>query len=83
MKFGGGNIKRYVPPRIGGSDGRVSSEVEFLAPLGGHSGIFKIAHNGDGASQEVLEAPFWQYKLVAPIDVKGIKLTGITEATLV
>lgn len=83
LKFGGGNIKRYVPPHIGGSDGRVGGEVSFLAPLGGHVGIFKIAHSSTGASQEVLEAPFWQYKLVAPVDVKGIKLTDITEATLV
>lgn len=82
LKFGGGNIKRYVPPRIGGSDSRIG-EVEFLAPLGGHTGIFMVSRSSTGAVQELLEAPFWQYKLVAPVDVKGIKLTGITEATLI
>lgn len=82
LKTGGGNIKRYVPPRVGGSDSRIGAEIEFLAPVGGHSGIFKIAHNGDGASLNLLEAPFWQYRLVAPIDVRSIKLYSLTEATM-
>jgi hypothetical protein len=83
LKLRDGNIKRYVPPRVGGSDSRIGAEVEFLAPLGGHSGIFKIAHNSDGASLEMLEAPFWQYRLIAPVDPRSIKLTGLTEATMV
>ena len=83
LKLGGGNLKRYIPPRVGGNDGRVGGEVEFLAPLGGHSGIFKIAHGSTGASQNYLEAPFWQYKLIAPVDVCGVKLTSLTEATMV
>jgi hypothetical protein len=82
LKMRDGNIKRYVPPRVGGSDSRVGSEIEFLAPLGGHSNIFKIAHASTGASQAILEAPFWQYCLIAPVDVRGVKLTGLTEATL-
>ena len=82
LKLGGGNIKRYVPPRVGGVDGRVSAELEFLAPLGGHRGIFKVAHASSGASMEMLEAPFWEYKLIAPVDVKGVKLTGLTESTM-
>ena len=81
MKLNGGNITRYCPPTIGGSDGRIGGDVEFLAPLGGHSGIFKIAHNSSGQSLNVLEAPFWQYGLIAPIDVRSLKLTGLTEAT--
>lgn len=81
-KLGGGNIKRYTPPKVGGMDSRIGGEVEFLAPLGGHSGIFKIAHASSGASQNYLEAPFWQYNLVAPIDPRGVKLTGLTEATM-
>lgn len=82
IKLNGGNIKRYVPPKVGGSDNRIGSEVEFLAPLGGHNSIFKIAHASSGASQAVLEAPFWQYGLVAPVDVKGVKLSSLTEATM-
>jgi hypothetical protein len=82
LRLGDGNIKRYVPPKVGGSDDRIGQEVEFLAPVGGHNGIFKIAHNGDGASLSVLEAPFWQYRLIAPMDVRSIKLTGLTEATM-
>jgi hypothetical protein len=81
-KLAGGNLKRYVPPRIGGSDNRVGAEIEFLAPLGGHTGIFKIAHASSGAPQDLVEAPFWQYVLRAPVDVKGVKLTGLTESTL-
>ena len=82
VKFGEGNFTRYVPPTVGGSSSQVGG-VEFLAPLGGHSGIFKIAHSSGGRSQDLVEAPFWQYGLVAPLDPKGIKLTGLTEATMV
>ena len=79
LKMAGGNLKKYVPPKIGGTDGRVSSNIEFLAPLGGHSGIFKIVHDSSGNSENLLEAPFWEYLLIAPIDPKGIKLTGVSE----
>lgn len=82
VKLNNGNIKRYIPPRVGGSDSRVGSEIEFLATLAGHSSVFKVAHASTGASQAVLEAPFWQYQLVCPIDVKSVKLTGLTEATM-
>ena len=82
VKFGEGNFTRYVPPTVGGSSSAVGG-VEFLAPLGGHNGIFKIAHSSVGASQDLVEAPFWSYKLIAPLDPKGIKLTGLTEATMV
>lgn len=81
IKLGGGNLTRYVPPSIGGKDGRVGGDVEFLAPLGGHSNIFKIAHDSSGQSMDMLEAPFWQYGLLAPLDVRSVKLTGLTEAT--
>jgi hypothetical protein len=82
FKLNSGNIKRYVPPKVGGTDSRIGSEIEFLAPLAGHTNVFKIAHASSGASQAVLEAPFWQYCMIAPIDVKGVKLTGLTEATM-
>lgn len=81
IKMNNGNIKRYVPPRIGGTDSRVGGDIEFLAPLAGHSNIFKVAHNSSGASQAVLEAPFWQYGLLCPVDVRSVKLNGLTEAT--
>ncbi len=81
-KFNGGNIKRYVPPKVGGTDARVGSEIEFLAPVAGHSNIFKIAHGSSGQSQAILEAPFWQYCMIAPVDVKGVKLTDLTEAIM-
>lgn len=80
FKLNAGNIKRYIPPKVGGSNDQVGSEVEFMCPLAGHSNIFKVAHASSGASQALLEAPFWQYQLVCPIDVKGVKLTDTTEA---
>jgi hypothetical protein len=82
VKFADNNITRYVPPTVGGTSSAVGG-VEFLAPLGGHSGIFKIAHSSGGKSQDLVEAPFWMYNLIAPLDPKGIKLTGLTEATMV
>lgn len=85
VKFDGGNINRYVPPMVGGQDGQVA-DVEFLSPLGGSSNIFMVARtsaSGGGyvSPTEILEAPFWQYCLIAPIDVKGVKLSSLTEAT--
>ena len=82
LKMNNGNIKRYVPPAVGGKDARIGSEVEFLNTLAGGSSIFKIAHASTGASQALLEAPFWQYCLIAPVDVKGCKLNNLTEATM-
>jgi hypothetical protein len=82
IKMNNGNIKRYVPPKVAGTDTRIGSEIEFLAPLGGGSSIFKIAHASSGASQALLEAPFWEYHLVCPVDVKGVKLSSLTEATM-
>jgi len=81
-KLAGGNLKRYVPPKVGGTDARIGSEIEFLVPLSGGSSVFKIAHDSNGQSQSILEAPFWHYALVCPVDVKGVKLTGLSEATM-
>jgi hypothetical protein len=84
LKLQGGNIKRYQPPTIStsgpisggaGTDG----EVQFLAPLGGHNGVFILGRTTGGAVMDVLEAPFHQYNMIAPIDPRGIKLTSVTE----
>jgi hypothetical protein len=84
-KFQGGNIKRYQPPTIsqsgplGGVGAGTDGEVQFLAPVGGHTGVFMLARTSGGAVMDVLEAPFHQYNLIAPIDPRGVKLTGLTE----
>jgi hypothetical protein len=86
-KFQGGNIKRYQPPTISGSGpssisgagAGTDGEVQFLAPLGGHTGVFMLGRTSGGAVMDVLEAPFHQYNMIAPIDPRGIKLTGLTE----
>jgi hypothetical protein len=81
-KFGGDNIQRFSPPRLGGMEASMGPEIEFLAPLGGHSGVFMVAHASTGAPQELLESPFWYYNLIAPTDPRAVKLTGLTEATM-
>lgn len=84
LKFRDGNVKRYVPPRLGGSDDRIGSEVEFLAPVTGLNGIFMPMYEYTTAAPvAAVQMPFWQYRLIAPIDVRAIKLTGLTEATMV
>ena len=82
LKFGGDNIKRYSPPRLGGMEATMGQEIEFLAPLGGHSGVFMVSHASGGAPQDLLESPFWYYCLIAPVDPRGVKFTGLTEATM-
>ena len=82
MKFGGENIQRFSPPRLGGVEGSMGPELEFLAPLGGLSGVFMISHADSGAPQDLVEAPFWYYNLIAPSDPRAVKLTGLTEATM-
>ena len=82
MKFGGDNIQRFGPPRMGGMEASMGPEIEFLAPLGGLSGVFMVAHAATGAPQDLLEAPFWYYNLIAPTDPRAVKLTGLTEATM-
>ena len=82
LKFGGDNIQRFSPPRLGGMEASMGPEIEFLAPLGGHSGVFMVAHASSGAPQELLESPFWYYNLIAPSDPRAVKLTGLTEATM-
>jgi hypothetical protein len=82
MKFSGNNVLRYGPPRIGGVEATMGPELEFLATLGGHTGVFMVAHSSTGAPQELLEAPFWYYDLLCPVDPRGLKFTGLTEANL-
>ena len=83
LKFAGDNIKRYSPPRLGGVDATMGPELEFLAPLCGHTGVFMGSFNDSGRPQELLQAPFWYFNLIAPVDPRGLKFTGVTETTMV
>jgi hypothetical protein len=76
------NLIRYEPPKVGGTNGQVGSEMEFLVPLAGGSSIFKLVHDSNGATAAMLEAPFYQYVLLIPLDVRGVKLSSLTEATM-
>ena len=82
LKFGGDNIQRFSPPRMGGMEASMGPEIEFLAPVGGLSGVFMISHATSGAPQDLLEAPFWYYNLIAPSDPRAVKLTGLTESVM-
>jgi hypothetical protein len=81
-RFNGNNVLRYGPPRIGGTDAQIGPELEFLAPLGGHNGVFMPVTDSSGNPLDLLQAPFWYYELLCPVDPRGLKLTGLTEATL-
>lgn len=89
LKTGEGNLKRYVPPRAQGIAGisgpgtgiGMDSEIEFINPMGGINGIFSLAKDSNGRITPLLEAPFEQYSQVVPIDVRGLKIAGITELT--
>ena len=90
LKLGGGNIKRYVPPRtspqIGlsapGTMEGLTGEIEFLAPMSGHPTIFLQVRNSSGRVLPQLEAPFWQFSNILPEDPRAVKIAGITEAAL-
>lgn len=89
LKLGDGNIKRYTPPSISSGGEKLNNasagtdgEVQFLAPLGGHTGVFMIARDTSAVVLDILEAPFFQYNLIAPIMPNGVKLTGLTETAL-
>jgi len=83
MKFGGDNIQRFSPPRMGGVEASMGPEIEFLAPLGGLDGVFMIARDPvTNAPMDLLESPFWYYNLIAPTDPRAVKLTSLQEATM-
>jgi len=84
-----GNLKRYVPPMLSGGGGigstgsglDLGNEVEFVAPLGGSRSIWKLVHNSAGETTAMVEAPFMQFSQLVPIDVRSIKIGGITESS--
>lgn len=82
LKLNDGNLRRYMPPRLAkaGSHGKFQ-DVEFFAPLGGHTGIFKAVHTSTGSTSPMVEAPFTLRAQMAPLDPRGIKLYGVTEST--
>lgn len=82
LRFNGNNVMRYGPPRVGGNDASMGPELEFLATMGGHTGVFMVARSSTGQPTDLLEAPFWYHELMCPIDPRGVKFTSLTEATL-
>jgi hypothetical protein len=88
IKLGEGNIRKYMPPRLGGSDSQVATDVEFYAPTVGFNGIFMpvqkaTSATGPVANADMVQAPFWMYTLTCPMDVRSIKFTNLTEDSLV
>jgi hypothetical protein len=83
LRFSGNNILRYGPPRIGGVEGQMGPELEFLGPLAGFNGVFMPVNSAStGRPLDILQAPFWYYELLCPTDPRGLKLTGLTESSL-
>jgi len=90
LKTGENNLKRYIPPRSaaigglksGGTGMNMGNEIEFLNPIvSGDGNIFSITRDSDGRTEPQVEAPFEQHSQIAPIDVRGINVAGITEVT--
>lgn len=75
------NIQRFVPPALPGSasEGMFDGSVEFVAPLGGFSGIFMQSRLASGAASDGIEAPFVCVQEWCASNVQSMKLTGLTE----
>ena len=89
IKTSGGNIKRYVPPRLAPQAGLgamgtmegLSGEIEFIGSMV-HDTIFMPVLNTNAEVVEQFQAPFWQFSNIAPLDVRSVKISGITETDL-
>jgi hypothetical protein len=90
LKTKEGNLRRYVPPRsmaVGGISAPgtggvfgMDGEFEFIMAMKGDS-IFDMSRAATTARVvPMLEAPFQQFSQLAPVDVRGIKIAGITES---
>lgn len=80
IKMGEGNYKRYSPPRITAVGGQQPvNDLEFLGTLVTPNNIFMHVFDAAGDPQDYLQAPCWLHRLIVPVDVRGIKLTGVTE----
>lgn len=76
------NIKRYVPPGLpgAGTNGQVSGELEFIAPLGGVSGIWSHVIDSNGNMTDMVQAPFTMHEEYAPEVPQSLEIGGITES---
>jgi len=83
--LGGNNLRRLVPPPLGGA-GRISDyagEIQFVAPLMGSNNNFLPlwdtgAASGGGLTQFLI-APFQTWRENYPEQLPGIKVTGLDE----
>lgn len=82
VKLGDRDLKRYVPPAPPNMANmqEIGNEIHFIAGLGGHGGAWKLAHNTDGTTMPLVEAPCVSRCQMAPTTLYGIKLTAITES---
>jgi len=81
MKSLDGNLKRYIPPPVKSTRKGVPDfpqDIQFIAPWLGSSSIFMPATSSDGVT-EFAQAPFTYFREFAPVQMPGIKLTGLTE----
>jgi len=79
LKMGQQNIKRYMPPKLPGSDSRSEfGNIEFVAGLGGGNDIWKHAHY-NSLTTKYVEAPFVCIEEIVPDCIPALKLYGLTE----
>jgi hypothetical protein len=81
IQLGGGNLKRYKPPRISsaGSNSAFDGDIQFFAQIAGSNSIYKPAHNSSGNTTDFVEAPFFCFEETVPDSIQGVKLTGLEE----
>ena len=76
------NFKRLVPPPLQGASGKPKfRDVEFVAPLGGAQGVFKWAHDGNGAITDNLEAPYVMTYQNFISDPVALRVSNLLEST--
>jgi hypothetical protein len=80
VKLGNQNIKEYVPPATpgAGSHSAFDNEFQFIAQLGGSTGVFlheRIVNTADVG--DTMQAPYWRICNLAADFPQSIKITGV------
>lgn len=84
MKTGENNIRRYVAPGLRGGQRKenFAMDIMFLGRVFGSSNIFLPHRDSSANLLNALQAPVACWREVAPEQIPGIKLTGLTESTI-
>lgn len=83
MKANNGNLIRYRPPKVDGTDanpGGFDPGIEWLGKVF-YDGIWMPSTAAGGGKTDGMEAPFDLLTQHAVVEPRGIKLIGVTETT--